>query len=107
MRPTPSQRRERRGGGSGENVFTDRAGATGWESHGWVRISNVLPTHWVVQLVLYTGHGVVVQQVPVTPNGSGTATLTGLGGDVQRAVLVVSPTAAQTTIGSSYTVDVR
>jgi hypothetical protein len=61
----------------------------------------------VVQLVLYTSHGVVVQQLPVAADGSGTATITGMGGAVHRAVLVVSPTAAQTTIPSSYTVHVR
>ena len=83
--------------------FADGPGATGWQTGGWVRIANVLPTRWFVQLVLYTTHGVKVQQVDLAPDVSGSATITGLGGDVQRAVLAISPTAPQTTVQGAYT----
>ncbi|SRR5579883_490199 len=83
--------------------FADDGSGRGWQSSGWVRISNLLPTRWLVQMVLYTSHGVQVRQVDLSPDATGQATITGLGKDVQRVVLAVSPTALQTTIPSNYT----
>ena len=87
--------------------LADGPGASGWTSHGWTRVANLLPVGWLVQLVLYTDHGVQVRQVPVSELGQGQATISGLGGDVKRAVLAISPTAPQTTIPSSYTLTVK
>jgi len=83
------------------------ATASGWQSHGWVRVANVLPTGWLVQLVLYTTHGVEVRQVPLSSVVDGQATISGFGGDVQRVVAVLSPTAPQTTVPSNYTLSVQ
>jgi hypothetical protein len=87
--------------------FADDGSGRGWQSNGWVRISNLLPTRWLVQMVLYTTHGVQVRQVDLSPDATGQATITGLGTDVQRVVLAVSPTALQTTIPSRYTLVVK
>lgn len=87
--------------------LADAPGDPGWTSHGWTRVANLLPTGWLVQLVLYTNHGVQVRQVQVSELGHGQATISGLGGDVKRAVLAISPTAPQTTIPSSYTLTVK
>jgi len=72
-----------------------------------VRVANVLPTGWLVQLVLYTTHGVEVRQVPLSSVVDGQATVSGFGGDVQRVVAVLSPTAPQTTVPSNYTLSVQ
>ncbi len=87
--------------------FADGPGATGWQSHGWTRISNTLPTRWLVQLVLYTTHGVQVRQMPLSPTVDGQATIAGFGADVQRVVVALSPTAPQTTVPSNYTLSVQ
>jgi immune inhibitor A len=87
--------------------FADRLGTTGWQTGGWVRIANTLPTRWLLGLVLYTTHGVVVRPLSLAPDATGTATITGLGRDVRRAVVAISPTAPQTTIPSGYTLTVR
>lgn len=87
--------------------FYDRPGTAGWQSQGWARVSNLLPARWLVQLVLYTTHGVQVRHVPVSPDGRGAATISGLGTDVRRVVVAISPTAVQTTVPSSYTLAVK
>jgi immune inhibitor A len=87
--------------------FVDRPGTSGWQTHGWVRVANLLPTHWLVQLVLYTRQGVQVRQMPLSATADGQATVTGLGHDVRRVVVAISPTAPQTTIPSGYTLTVR
>jgi hypothetical protein len=87
--------------------FVDGPATRGWQTHGWVRVANLLPTHWLVQLVLYTRHGVHVDQMPLSATAEGQATVIGLGRDVQRAVVSISPTAPQTTVPSSYTLIVR
>ena len=87
--------------------FADAPGAPGWVTHGWVRVANVLPTHWLVQVIRYTHRGVNVRSLPVAADGSGQATLSGLGHDVQPLVVVIAPTAPQSTISSTYTLLVR
>jgi len=87
--------------------FVDGPAARGWQTHGWVRVANLLPAHWLVQLVLYTRRGVQVRQMPLSATADGQATIGGMGGDVQRVVVAISPTAPQTTIPSSYTLTVR
>ena len=87
--------------------FVDGPSTSGWQTHGWVRVANVLPTHWLVQLVLYTRQGVQVRQLPLSATADGQATVTGLGHDVRRVVVAISPTAPQTTVPSNYTLTVR
>lgn len=83
--------------------FYDGPGAAGWQTQGWVRVGNILPAHWLVQLILYTTHGVQVRQMSLSPEATGEITIGGLGGDVQRVVAAISPTAPQTTIPGAYT----
>ena len=87
--------------------FVDGPGAAGWQTGGWTRIANLLPTRWLVQLVLYTTHGVVVRPLALSHDATGAATISGLGRDVRRVVVVISPTAPQTTIPSGYTMTLR
>lgn len=87
--------------------FVDSPSAAGWQSRGWVRISNILPARWLAQLVLYTTHGVQVRQISLSPTAGGQATIGGFGSDVQRVVVALSPTAPQTTVPSSYTLSVQ
>jgi hypothetical protein len=87
--------------------FADGRGTSGWQTVGWVRVSNWLPTNWLVQAVLYTKHGVEVRAIQVAQSGDGSASISGLGSDVQRVVLAISPTAPQTTVPSEYSLTVR
>ena len=87
--------------------FADAPGVSGWVAHGWVRIANVLPTHWLVQIVRYTRQGIDVRPLPVGAEGRGQITLTGVGGVVRRLVVVIATTAEQTTMASRYTLTVR
>jgi hypothetical protein len=87
--------------------FVDGSGAGGWQTHGWVRVANLLPTHWLVQIVLYTRQGVQVRQMALSATAEGQATVIGLGRDVQRVVVAISPTAPQTTVPSNYTLTVQ
>jgi len=87
--------------------FVDRPGAAGWQTGGWTRIANLLPTRWFVQFVLYTTHGVVVRPLALLPDATGEAMISGLGHDVRRVVVIISPTVPQTTVPSSSTMTVR
>ena len=87
--------------------FTDGPGLGGWQTRGWVRVHNILPTEWQAQAIIYSGHGIEVRQVPLSAQARGQTTITGLGGDVQRVVLAISPTAPQTTVPSNYNLSVR
>ncbi len=84
--------------------FADAAGTPGWQTQGWTRVFNVLPTNWTVQAIEYMAGGVRV--VPLTvAAGSGALTIPMAG--VQRVVLVVAATAPQTTVRSQYTLTVN
>src|SRR5207248_10534448 len=82
--------------------FADGPGTSGWQTHGWVRVANLLPTNWLAQLVLYTRPGVQVGQMTLSATADGQATVTGLGHDVPPGVVPISPTAPKTTSPRSY-----
>jgi hypothetical protein len=80
--------------------FDGDATAAGWQAAGWVRASNILAEHWIVQAIVYRPSGISV--VPVTVGADDTGTLAIPAGS-SRVVVVVSPVAPLTTVTSTYT----
>jgi hypothetical protein len=83
--------------------FTDdvEAGPNGWQAEGFVRMDNILPQRFLVQL-LAVGDEIALQKIPLDQNNQGSFTLTGLGSQVNRAVLIVSGLAPVTTQPANY-----
>jgi immune inhibitor A len=83
--------------------FSDDAegGLNGWQAEGFVRIENVLPQRFLVQ-VIEIGDEVTVRSIPLDETNYGTLTLTGLGSTLDRAILIVSGLTPVTTEPASY-----
>jgi hypothetical protein len=65
-------------------------GDNGWQAEGFVRMDNLLPQYFLVQ-VIEMGHDQVrVRSIPLDENNRGSLTLTGLGDTLDRAILVIS-----------------
>ena len=75
----------------------------GWASKGFFRSNNILPEHYDIQALIYTGQQFTVTDVPVDlATGQGTLTIPNFGSSITRVVLVVSATAAETTQLAHY-----
>ncbi len=83
--------------------FRDDAegGAAGWQAEGFVRIDNILPQHFLAQ-VLEIGSQVKLERIPLDAANRGTLTVPGLGSSVQRAVLIISGLTPVTTQVAPY-----
>jgi hypothetical protein len=77
------------------------SGVNGWQAEGFVRMDNILPQHFLVQ-VLEIGDTVNLRQVPLDATSHGTLTMTGLGTTLNRAVLMVSGLTPVTTQPANY-----
>ncbi len=77
------------------------SGDDGWRAHGFLRTDNILPQEWLVQLI-EKGDTTRVRRMVVTEDSRGGLTLTGLGREVEKAVLIISPIAPRTTELASY-----
>ena len=79
-------------------------GDGGWEAAGFVRVDNVLPQRFIVQLVTFGPRGkpVRVERMALDELQRGQLELRGLGEDVERAVLIVAGIAPVTTEWASY-----
>ncbi|HMQ54825.1 MAG TPA: immune inhibitor A [Anaerolineae bacterium] len=89
------------------NFFDDvESGVNGWQAEGFVRIDNVLPQKFVVQ-VIELGDEVTVRPVTLDESNYGTLQLEGLGTTVDKAVLVISGVSPVTTEPASYEYRVR
>jgi hypothetical protein len=81
--------------------FYDAEGDGAWVAEGFVRIDNVLPQRFVVQLIVF-GPEVTVERMELDAAQTGRLVVEGLGEGVERAVLVVSALAPVTTELASY-----
>ncbi len=84
--------------GWADDVETDEAG---WRTEGFLRVNNTLPVTYLAQVVSY-GPEIIVQRLSVQ-EGRGEWLVPGLGGDVERAVLVLSAAVPVSTEPISYT----
>ena len=89
--------------------YADDAEAdAGWEYAGFVRSDNVVPQPWGLRLVEYRRGGAIqVRSLAVGGDGRLTERLPSLGGDLERAVLVVSGLAPRTLEPARYRVSLR
>ncbi len=76
-------------------------GDGGWQAEGFVRSDNVVPQRFLVQIIEF-GQGVRVRRMTLDEAGHGRLTVSGLGQEVQRAVLVISGLAPATTEVGRY-----
>jgi hypothetical protein len=81
-------------------------GSNGWQAEGWVRITDRVPQEFIVQLITL-GKDTQVHHLPLDEQMRGSITVAGLGGDIDRAVLVVSALAPSTTEPASYSYHIR
>lgn len=83
--------------------FSDNAesGPNGWQAEGFVRIDNILPQHFLAQ-VLQMGDEVKLESIPLNAANHGTLTVSGLGSRVNRAVLIISGLTPVTTQVAPY-----
>jgi hypothetical protein len=81
-----------------DDVESD-AGA--WQAEGFVRMDNILPQHFLVQ-VIEIGESVNVRQLPLDETNYGALTINGLGSTIDRAILIVSGLTPITTEPASY-----
>ena len=76
-------------------------GADGWQAAGWLRVTDLIPQEFLVQLVTF-GTKTRVERMSLDKAMHGTMTVAGLGDEVDRAVLVVSALAPATTEQATY-----
>jgi immune inhibitor A len=76
----------------------------GWQAAGFMRHANVLPQHWLVQLVLF-GPETTVQRLELNQDQMGEWVIP-LGRDASRAVVTVSGLAPVTTEVASYSYEI-
>jgi immune inhibitor A len=81
--------------------FTDDAEAdAGWTTKGFVRVGNLLPQKFTVQ-VIHIGEGLTVEQVPMQPGNQGAVEVQPLPGD-REVVLAIGAEAPTTTERANY-----
>ncbi len=76
-------------------------GTNDWQAEGFVRIDNILPQHFLIQ-VLEIGDNIQVRPLLLDETNYGTLTIKGLGSDVERAIMIVSGLSPVTTEPASY-----
>jgi hypothetical protein len=81
-------------------------GPDGWQAEGWIRVASHVPQDFVVQVISF-GKTTTVQTLPLDERMHGTLTISGLGQDIDRAVLVVAALAPLTTERAVYSYQIR
>lgn len=90
------------------NFQDDTASGNGWTSRGFVYTNNILPEHYLVQAIVYTGSTFTVQTMNVDlATAQGNLSIPAFGGKVTRVVLIVSAYALDTTLQAHYQLDMR
>ena len=80
-------------------------GDGGWQADGFVRVNNFLPQQWSVQLIKF-GRQTSIDKLPVDASGRAQLTLQNFGGDISRAILVISGLTPVTTETATFTVSI-
>jgi len=83
--------------------FSDNieSGANGWDAKGFVRVDNVLPQKFIVQVV-EKGSTTAIVRVPLDNQSRGQITISGFGKGVSHAELIVAAFAPTTTEQAGY-----
>ncbi|HEY0755824.1 MAG TPA: hypothetical protein VGD98_17830 [Ktedonobacteraceae bacterium] len=84
------------------------SGNSGWASRGFVRTNNILPEHFLVQAILYTGSSFTIQAINVDlASAQGDLKIEHFGGPITRVMLIVSAYALDTTLQAHYQITIR
>lgn len=79
----------------------------GWVSNGFIRSNNVLPEHYDLQALVYQGQQFTVNELNIDlATAQGTLMIPDFGTHVSRVVLIVSAYAAETTLPTTYQLNV-
>ncbi len=81
-------------------------GSGDWQAEGFIRIDNILPQKFLVQLI-EIGDNVTVQRIALDETNYGQLTVNGLGGSVKKAILIVSGLTPVTSQPASYQLGIR
>ena len=84
----------------------DAEGDGAWDARGFVRTDNRVAQRYLVQ-VIEVGDDIVVRDMPIDQDGSGSLTVQGSGAGNVRAVVVIAPVASKTTEAASYILSVE
>ncbi len=76
-------------------------GDDGWQTEGWLRVTDHLPQKWLIQ-VISLGRETRVERLDLDEHMRGTFSIPSLGDEVDRAVLIVSGLTPVTTEWASY-----
>jgi hypothetical protein len=80
----------------------------GWVSNGFIRSNNVLPEHYDVQALIYTGSTFTVMPMTLDlATGQGTLIIPGFGTRATHIVLIVSANAPETTLLAHYQIGAK
>ncbi|HAL62772.1 MAG TPA: hypothetical protein DCP08_10255 [Chloroflexi bacterium] len=77
----------------------------GWEAEGFIRMENVLPQRWIVQVIEFAGRETRVHEIELDEEGKGEYLIDA--DEVDQVVLVVSALAPSTTEVATYRYEVR
>ena len=87
--------------------FFDNAEDEGiWRANGFFRTDNRAPQGYIVQVV-ELGERTVVREMRLDSDGAGSLALEGFGEGLEKAVVIIAPTAPKTTQRASYVVTVE
>jgi hypothetical protein len=81
-------------------------GNDGWAAEGFIRMDNILPQDWVVQVIEF-GPETAVKRVALDERQRGEYVIEGFGRGVNRAVLVISALAPATSEAGIYRYDIE
>ncbi len=88
--------------------FDDAEQDQGWTASGFARIENVLPQKFIVQVIADRGdENFEVFDMPLEDGTRGQALIQGLGTELEKVILAVSPVTLGTHQPTSYTVKVK
>ncbi|MGH2480020.1 MAG: hypothetical protein ACRDHW_10235, partial [Ktedonobacteraceae bacterium] len=80
----------------------------GWISAGFVRSNNILPEHYLVQAIVYSGSRVTTQTMKVDlATARGTLAVPHFGNQVTRVILIVAAYEPETTLQAHYQLQIR
>ena len=81
------------------------SGNGGWQADGFVRVDNFLPQKYSVQVIRF-GAKTTVERIALDAGNSGTVSLKNFGGDLTRAILVISGLTPVTTETTPFDVSI-
>jgi len=83
----------------------DAESVDGWEAEGFIRMENILPQRWIVQVIEIAGWETRVHRLELDEGGKGEYLIDA--GEVDEVVLVISALAPSTTEVAAYEYEVR